>query len=160
MTVASVAGDTDFELTGHAVQLLSLHLCLPSDYLVASFAVHLLAVLAWLIGCSVAFYGIWNPLSLAIIAPSMAINYASRAGCSRDGSTVWRSCGVLILAAGVRSTSAFWVLQVKNFLDSVNSLSGSDWPLTATILPLGISFITFQKIASWWTWRRRDRSTP
>lgn len=109
------------------------------------------AVLAWLIGCSVAFYGLWNPLSLAIIAPSMAINYAlarrmqSRMAASPSGGRAasW------ILAAGVAFNLCFLgYFKYKNFfLDSVNLLSGSDWPLTATILPLGISFITFQKIA-------------
>jgi len=33
-------------------------------------------VIGWLITCSVAFYGVWNPVSLAIIAPSIAVNYA------------------------------------------------------------------------------------
>ncbi len=113
------------------------------------------AGLSWLIACSVLFYGWWNPLSLALILPSIAINYmlarwmqarmaASGTPDGADDSGVsW-----LLIAGVVFNLCFLGYFKYKNFfLDSVNQLSGSHWPLTATVLPLGISFITFQKIA-------------
>jgi alginate O-acetyltransferase complex protein AlgI len=109
------------------------------------------AAVGWLITCSVLFYGIWNPLSLALIAPSIAVNFAlarwmqarMATGSSGNRAASW------ILAAGVAFNVCFLgYFKYKNFfLGSVNDLWGTHWTLTHVILPLGISFITFQKIA-------------
>jgi len=109
------------------------------------------AALAWLIGCSVLFYGLWNPRSLGIMAPSIAVNFwLARWLQSRLARSPSDERGVsVILAVGVAFNICFLsYFKYKNFfLDSVNLAFGSQWPLVATILPLGISFITFQKIA-------------
>ena len=109
------------------------------------------AVLSWLIGCSVAFYGLWNPLSLAIIVPSIAVNYAlalcmqarMERTSAEDRIVSW------LLVSGIAFNLCFLgYFKYRNFfLDSVNTVFGSHLPLAAVILPLGISFITFQKIA-------------
>ena len=105
----------------------------------------------WLIACSVAFYGIWNPLSLAIIAPSLVINYflgrwmsARLARPEPDE----RGANALMLLGIVFNLCFLGYFKYKNFLlDSTNWAFGTDWPLSPLLLPLGISFITFQKIA-------------
>ena len=107
--------------------------------------------IAWLILCSVVFYGLWNPLSLAIILPSIGVNYLLARWMLQHMAT-----------AGPQSRKASWALilgivfnlcflgyfKYKNFfLESTNLALGTHFALVATILPLGISFITFQKIA-------------
>ena len=107
-------------------------------------------VIGWLITCSVAFYGVWNPVSLAIIAPSIAVNYALARWIQAEGkeASAQRRAG-WILAAGVAFNVCFLgYFKYKNFfIETINETSGTHWPLLSTLLPLGISFITFQKIA-------------
>ena len=108
--------------------------------------------IGWLIVCSVGFYGIWNPLSLAIILPSIAINYILGLRILRsvntDGEAADRHAHWLLVAGIVFNLCFLGYFKYKNFfLDSSNTVFGSQWPIVETILPLGISFITFQKIA-------------
>ena len=112
------------------------------------------APVVWLIACSVAFYGLWNPLSLAIILPSIGINYALARWMqhcqvnAKPGQANEKRVGAILLLGIVFNLCFLGYFKYKNFfLESTNLLFGSDWPLVATILPLGISFITFQKIA-------------
>ena len=105
----------------------------------------------WLVLCSVIFYGVWNPLNLLIIAPSMIVNYflarAIQRRSIRGGAE--DRVGRWLLIFGIAINLCFLgYFKYKNFfLDSVNIIWGSHWPLIDVILPLGISFITFQKIA-------------
>jgi alginate O-acetyltransferase complex protein AlgI len=109
------------------------------------------AALAWLIACSVVFYSIWNPINLLIIAPSIALNYLlallirSRLQQAKPDE---RGASGLLIAGLVFNLSFLGYFKYKNFfLDSVNQLVGTQWPLLELVLPLGISFVTFQKIA-------------
>ncbi len=110
------------------------------------------AVLGWLIACSVLFYGLWNPLSLAIILPSIAINFAiarwMQVQLLQDTPSSQRLAS-LILALGIAfNLCLLGYFKYRNFLlDSANQMFGSQFALVAVLLPLGISFITFQKIA-------------
>ena len=67
------------------------------------------AALAWLIGCSVLFYGLWNPRSLGIMAPSIAVNFwLARWLQSRLARSPSDERGVsLILAVGVAFNICF-----------------------------------------------------
>jgi alginate O-acetyltransferase complex protein AlgI len=104
--------------------------------------------LAWLIAASLFFYAWWRPLNVAIIAPSILVNY---------------SAVQALLCLGERrpglSRAVFWggiafnlallaYFKYRNFALSVTQdLTGASFVMDALILPLGISFITFQKIA-------------
>ncbi|KAB2876635.1 MAG: MBOAT family protein [Burkholderiaceae bacterium] len=106
---------------------------------------------AWLIACSIAFYGIWNPINLAVIFPSIAVNYAmARAIRSqlRRGEAGQRMASVALVVGIAFNVAFLGYFKYKNFfLDTTNSLFGTGFALGAIFLPLGISFITFQKIA-------------
>jgi alginate O-acetyltransferase complex protein AlgI len=107
--------------------------------------------LGWLILCSVVFYGIWNPLNIAIIMPSIAVNYALalaiRAQLRKEAAGE-RMAGVLVTLGVVLNLCFLGYFKYKNFfLGSINDVTGTHFVLTEIILPLGISFITFQKIA-------------
>lgn len=109
------------------------------------------ASLACLVLCSIIFYGVWNPLNLLVILPSIAINYglalAIRTQVNR-GNGGQKAASVLLSLGVLFNLLFLGYFKYKNFFfDTSNSLVGTDFVLTAVILPLGISFITFQKIA-------------
>ena len=106
--------------------------------------------LAWLIFASLVFYAWWRPFNVLIIAPAVLINFATARLLQRlaaDGARAAVSKAVLLL--GVAFNIAFLgYFKYANFFGTlVNDVTGSNYVLTQVILPLGISFITFQKIA-------------
>jgi alginate O-acetyltransferase complex protein AlgI len=108
------------------------------------------AALGWLILASVFFYAWWRPLNVAIIAPSIAINFALGRvllGLAGDAARARRRTAVLAL--GIAFNVCFLgYFKYANFAVSVvDDLTGADFVFHQVILPLGISFITFQKIA-------------
>lgn len=109
------------------------------------------ASLSYLVLCSIVFYGVWNPLNLVVILPSIAINYGLGLAIRRQlagGAAGDRRAGLLLLAGVAFNLCFLGYFKYKNFfLDTSNLLLGTDFVLTQVILPLGISFITFQKIA-------------
>ena len=108
-------------------------------------------LLAWLVGCSVVFYTIWNPINLLIIAPSIGVNYwlALRIRNKLDAAEPDERAASWLLYLGLAFNLCFLgYFKYRNFfLDSVTQMAGMQWPLAEIVLPLGISFITFQKIA-------------
>ncbi|OHB32718.1 MAG: acetyltransferase [Desulfuromonadaceae bacterium GWC2_58_13] len=113
----------------------------------------LLAGKAWLVGASLFFYAWWNPLYLPLIVASMLGNYTigtmlaqSRMG---KGRRLSPSLAGKILALGILLNLALlgYYKYADFFLKNVNSLAGADLPLLHLVLPLAISFFTFQQIA-------------
>jgi alginate O-acetyltransferase complex protein AlgI len=104
------------------------------------------AVLYWLIACSLFFYGWWNPRYLILIAVLIAGNFgASRAIHAAHAQWLrrfWLTSGLLM------NIGTLFYYKYTNFLlDSINALAGTDLIIRTIVLPLGISFFTFQKIA-------------
>jgi D-alanyl-lipoteichoic acid acyltransferase DltB (MBOAT superfamily) len=104
--------------------------------------------LGWLLIASIAFYAYGNLMSLAIIAPSILLDYALatymlRLPASRDRlrNAVF-SLGVTlnVLFLGYFKYRGF-------FLDSLNAVFATRFEIAHIIFPLGISFLVFQKIA-------------
>ncbi|RLA20864.1 MAG: MBOAT family protein [Gammaproteobacteria bacterium] len=102
--------------------------------------------LFWLVFCSLFFYGWWNPKYAILIIISMLVNYWIGRRISKTEGTKKRK---LLLIVGVMlDLSVIAYYKYTTFLvDTINTLSGSDFHLYAIILPLGISFFTFQQIA-------------
>lgn len=102
--------------------------------------------LAVLVIASLVFYGWFHPSHLAVLLSSMVINYwiADRIIALRP-----RSSGFRFLVAGVCFNIGLlaWFKYAAFFSDVLNSVTGWELGLQAVLLPLGISFITFQKIA-------------
>ncbi|MFO1206138.1 MAG: MBOAT family O-acyltransferase [Burkholderiales bacterium] len=106
--------------------------------------------LSWLIGASLFFYAWWRPINVLIIAPSILINFGLahlllrlRADQARVIAARW------VLAVGIVFNIAFlgYFKYVNFFSTVVNDVAGTHFFVEQVILPLGISFITFQKIA-------------
>ena len=102
----------------------------------------------WLTAASIAFYAWWRPLNVLLIMPSIVFNYGAarlleRTSGSRPG------MARAILMAGIVCNILFlgtfkYLSPVSHFLqDSTGFVAVID----SVVLPLGLSFITFQKIA-------------
>ena len=106
--------------------------------------------LGWIIAASLIFYAWWRPLNVLIIAPSILVNFVLARWLLRltaDEARAGLARAVLLL--GIAFNVAFLgYFKYINFLaTAANDLVGTNFVLTQIILPLGISFITFQKIA-------------
>jgi alginate O-acetyltransferase complex protein AlgI len=106
--------------------------------------------LRWIILVSICFYAWWRPVNLLIIAPSIAINFAFARILQRlVRNEKQPKTSNLVLLLGIAFNVGF--LGYFKYIDfgriAVNDLFGTNLILTHVILPLGISFITFQKIA-------------
>jgi D-alanyl-lipoteichoic acid acyltransferase DltB (MBOAT superfamily) len=101
--------------------------------------------MVWLFATSLFFYGWWNPSYLWLILASILFNY---------------TIGTVVLGGAVKHKRLFLILGITGnlcglgyykysnfFIENINSLSEFDFTLHNVILPLGISFFTFQQIA-------------
>ena len=106
--------------------------------------------LAWVIVASVVFYAWWRPQNLAIIGPSIAVNYALALwlrALAGDAARLATKRAVLTIGL-VFNLVVLGYFKYANFAVGIfDDLTGSDFVFAQVILPLGISFITFQKIA-------------
>ena len=105
--------------------------------------------LSSIIVASLCFYGWWRPLNILIISPAVLVNYTlarTLQRLSRQEERVWSRA---VLLTGIAFNVAFLgYFKYANFAVNVaNDVFGRDLVLTQIILPLGISFITFQMIA-------------
>ena len=105
--------------------------------------------LRWVIAASLFFYGWWRPVNILIIAPSVLINFVLARVLQRLGKQGSRGAAQAILLVGIAFNVAFLgYFKYSNFLvGAINDAFGTQLFLARIILPLGISFITFQKIA-------------
>jgi len=96
-----------------------------------------------LAGASLFFYGAWRPIYLLLLLASIAANFSL--GLLMESPHRRRAIGMLGVALNLALLCYF---KYTNFiLDSVDALSGAPLPLLNIVLPLGISFFTFQQIA-------------
>lgn len=111
-------------------------------YVIGSRNHHRIAV-SWLVGCSLFFYGWWNPAYLSIIILSMLFNYAVGTALSSQ----IKSKLLLVLAVGGNLLALAYYKYFNFFIDNINILVDIDFNVEKVFLPLAISFFTFQQIA-------------
>ena len=99
------------------------------------------AAISWLVGSSLFFYGWWNPAYLGLILGSILFNYA--VGFSLMGRP-YKLTLCLGLAGNLGVLGYF--KYANFFIDNINALTSNNIILEQIILPLGISFFTFQQI--------------
>jgi D-alanyl-lipoteichoic acid acyltransferase DltB (MBOAT superfamily) len=94
--------------------------------------------LVWVLVCSWFFYAWWNPVFLLLLLASVLVNYGFGLVLQTTSSPGrWLTIGVMLNLASI----AFF--KYAGFALSIIGLSA---PLGGIILPLGISFFTFQQI--------------
>jgi len=100
----------------------------------------------WLIAASLFFYAFWNAAYLWLLVPSILVNYALGRALARQTAGTAKK---LLLAAGVATNLGVlaWFKYAGFLAANLGLLTGWDLALGTIVLPLGISFITFQKIA-------------
>jgi alginate O-acetyltransferase complex protein AlgI len=100
----------------------------------------------WLILCSLFFYGWWQPQNLWILLFLLLFNYALGVWLGRltQGKTARL---VLIAGLAVNLGMLCYYKYANFFAGAVNGLAGTHFQFAGVILPLGISFFIFQKIA-------------
>ena len=101
--------------------------------------------IAWLVGVSLFFYAWWNPVYLGLLIASILFNYSFGAAIVRARGAQRRALLVIGITANLAVLGYY--KYANFFLDNLNVLAGSDWHAGTILLPLGVSFITFQKIA-------------
>jgi D-alanyl-lipoteichoic acid acyltransferase DltB (MBOAT superfamily) len=100
----------------------------------------------WLVASSLFFYGWWNPKYLILIVVLIGVNfYLARiilAAASPGLRKMWLIAGLVL------NLGTLGYFKYTNFLvQNINALAGTQFTLANIVLPLGISFFTFQKIA-------------
>src|SRR3954451_8312050 len=96
-----------------------------------------------LVAASLSFYGAWKPIYLLLFVGSVAVNFSL--GLRMEDPARRRATGTLGVALNLATLCYF---KYTNFiLDSASALSGAALPYSNVVLPLGISFFTFQQIA-------------
>ena len=104
--------------------------------------------LGWLTAASLGFYAWWRPINVLIVAPSIAINFFLARRLASTHATSERSRRATLIAGIVFNVVFLGYFKYTNFLvGAVNDVTGTELVWSQIILPLGISFITFQKIA-------------
>jgi alginate O-acetyltransferase complex protein AlgI len=96
-----------------------------------------------LAGASLFFYAAWRPVYLLLLIASIAVNFGL--GLRMQDPLRRRAVGTFGVALNLAVLCYF---KYTNFIfDSLNMLTGAPLPFVNIILPLGISFFTFQQIA-------------
>jgi alginate O-acetyltransferase complex protein AlgI len=96
-----------------------------------------------LVAASLVFYGAWRPVYLLLLVASVAVNFSL--GLAMDNPLRRRAIGILGV---VLNLSILCFFKYTNFiLDALYGVIGVSLPAFDIVLPLGISFFTFQQIA-------------
>lgn len=110
------------------------------------------ARLIWVLAVSIAFYMSWHPQLIVLIGASAMIDFAIALLIERS-SSAWLRRLLLVSSIALSLGLLIWFKYTNFLLGSANSLLalfGSDyhWPLfDKLLLPLGISFYTFETIS-------------
>src|SRR5260370_39128398 len=92
---------------------------------------------------SLIFYGAWRPIYLLLLLASVAVNFAL--GLRMEDPLRRGAVGTFGVALNLAVLCYF---KYTNFIfDALNTLTGAPLPFFNIVLPLGISFFTFQQIA-------------
>jgi alginate O-acetyltransferase complex protein AlgI len=97
---------------------------------------------------SLAFYGWWNPIYLLLIVPLIVGNFAlATAIVPRAGRRPRAARPLLVLGIVLNLATLGYFKYANFFVDNLNAVAGLQLVLGQVVLPIGISFFTFQKIA-------------
>ena len=99
-------------------------------------------IIWWLIIASLGFYGWWNPVYLPLLLGSVIVNYAFHRVL-----LVAREKLVLIIGIVFNLSLIAYFKYADFFIANANALAGAELPMLHIVLPLAISFFTFQQIA-------------
>jgi alginate O-acetyltransferase complex protein AlgI len=102
---------------------------------------------SWLGLASVAFYGYWNPAHVPLLLASIAFNFAVGTTLARDSRSARNAKLLLSVGVAVNLALLCYYKYAGFLVANLNTLSGWEWKVAASALPLGVSFFTFTQIA-------------
>lgn len=116
---------------------------------------------AGLVVASLVFYASWNVRFLPLLLCSITLNYAAgQVIAAATAAGRHRAAGVALILAVAADLIGIGIFKYANFfVDNANLVLGSDLVIGRVLLPLGISFFTFEQI-SYLVDVRRGRSDP
>jgi len=99
---------------------------------------------AWLTAASIFFYGWWDPRNVVLLCCSILFNFfMGRIQAKNSQRPAW----LLSLSVGGNLALLCVYKYAGLAVSTYNTLSGSNFPVPVTDIPLGISFFTFTQIA-------------
>ena len=101
----------------------------------------------FLIGMSLWFYGYFNKKYLLIICGSIMVNFLVSKMMIYWKENKYLKKLLLIFGIVINITIIFWFKYYNFFIENINTVFGKSFELKNIILPLGISFFTFQQIS-------------
>ncbi len=105
------------------------------------------ACLAWLVLASLFFYGWWNPAYLTLLGGSILFNYVLGRALGAGGVPQRVRLGLVTGGIVVNAVALGWFKYAGFLAANLSDLIGVGWRIDDVILPLAISFFTFQQIA-------------
>ncbi|MGO1117640.1 MBOAT family O-acyltransferase [Rhodovibrionaceae bacterium A322] len=107
------------------------------------------ACLLWLVAASLFYYGWWNPLYIILVGGSMMFNYTLGSYIGLSNKQDQRQQAKMLTTIGVVANLGLlgYYKYANFFLENLDAVVGQNWTLGEIILPVGISFFTFQQIA-------------
>ena len=95
----------------------------------------------WINLCSIIFYGYWSVYYLCVLSVSVCFNYLIAREIAK------KNKALLIFGVAVNLLVLGYFKYFNFFIEITNMTAGANLRIAEIILPLGISFFTFQKIA-------------
>jgi D-alanyl-lipoteichoic acid acyltransferase DltB (MBOAT superfamily) len=104
------------------------------------------AAIAWLFASSLFFYAWWKPVFVLLLLASLFANYVALRLITAAPSVL--ATRAVVAAGVVFNLGLLGYFKYANFfLDNVGALVGQSWHIEGLVLPIGISFFTFQQVA-------------
>jgi alginate O-acetyltransferase complex protein AlgI len=107
---------------------------------------HHRVAISWLVLSSLFFYGWWNPAYLYLLLFSMIFNYALGVVLSSKDKLLFKKA-LLLSGIGLNLALLGYFKYANFFVEQLNLAVGTSYNLEKIILPLAISFFTFQQIS-------------
>ncbi|HET6470602.1 MAG TPA: MBOAT family O-acyltransferase, partial [Pseudomonadales bacterium] len=101
----------------------------------------------WLIVMSCVFYAYWNAAFLALLFVSIVVNFAIGRQLQRRAADGAPSRPLLVVGLVWNLTLLGYFKYANFFIDNIDTVFGAHLEFARIVLPIGISFFTFQKVA-------------
>jgi len=101
----------------------------------------------WLLGTSLLFYFLWIPSYLLLLLADIAVNYALMRGIARGARPKLYLAASIVFTLGLLAYFKYAAFALETLGLFAGPLLGADAPLREVLLPLGISFYSFQILA-------------
>jgi len=108
---------------------------------------HFSTAMAWLVVASLFFYAWWNPAYLGLILTSILFNYAIGKALSQHVQQPHIMRIILCLGISINLGILGYYKYANFFIDTTNQIFHTHMDVGSVLLPLAISFFTFQQIA-------------